>query len=630
MTTYYWTNNTTAWRGTDGGKDSDPAFIGWSRTSGGNSVNAYPSGSQDIAVFDLGSGTCDLSSAGVELAAVRIIGWIGGFTFGATLSASDWVIESDASYISGSKRALCTGVCTLGGEASRLPGWLDFVTGTTLIVQKSGVGLGGIHAATMIVVDETVETLTLTADLTARDIRIGSVEGAAFPLASIATNGFELTLIERTPEPPAVPQGRIAYIEVFDVPYPLTIHVRWTPVPEAAEYVVELSRDAQSGWWGAFRGPGEPYKTSIRATISSGLEHATTYYVRIKSVAGDLESDWSNLLSVTTIPRGPGNLRAVSVGSTAINLNWDKWEETIFRTHYMVYYSRSPGMIGATLAFRENDVLGCTIAKLLPSTAYYFAMRAYRLSSPDYESDWTEVLAVTTRATPVLPGVPTNLTAKSVSSKAILLGWSTAANASRYVLERSGSDMGGWSEVYRGAELSFEDAALSPETTYWYRVKAINDDGDSAWSKLASATTPEREPEPLPHVLSLEERIQRYWKTTFPLESRISVERLSTGPTTRTERPFLNLIRGESKIVLASNFCDPPCEIAFRLELHHDSLETGTDLAELIRTQLDRTRLSIEDEPATLLLLTQSKYRCESENHWVFVLEFRALTSGCC
>jgi chitodextrinase len=72
----------------------------------------------------------------------------------------------------------------------------------------------------------------------------------------------------------------------------------------------------------------------------------------------------------------------------------------------------------------------------------------------------------------------TAITAKSSSS--IRVSWSSVSGASYY-------------EVYRGNELrgeatttSYIDTGLSPNTTYSYRVKAVNYSGSSSFSSPAS------------------------------------------------------------------------------------------------------------------------------------------------
>lgn len=294
MTHYYWRNYAANWRSTEAVGDKytgSTTLVGWSLTSGGGATNAYPSGPGDVAVFDGGSGTCQLSDGGVELAAVHVTGWTGGFTLGATLSAANWTIQSDASYISGSERALCTGVCTLGGEASRLPSWLDFGEATTLTVQKSGVGLGGLHAGTMIVVDEAVETLALTADLTAKDIRIGSVDGEEFPAESITSNGHLLTLTERGPEPPAIPSGLTA-TSVSG----MAIMLDWSTVTNANGYVLERSESGVASWSEVYRGTEVPF-------ADANLKAQTTYWYRVKAVNATGSSDWSTIAHATTKAR---------------------------------------------------------------------------------------------------------------------------------------------------------------------------------------------------------------------------------------------------------------------------------------------------------------------------------------
>ena len=102
----------------------------------------------------------------------------------------------------------------------------------------------------------------------------------------------------------------------------------------------------------------------------------------------------------------------------------------------------------------------------------------------------------TTTATPIttttVPGsglaAPTELVSPAVSSGQINSKWTGSPGADRYEVERS-TDNSTW--VARGSttETAWADLGLAPATTYYYRVRATNGSGHSAWSNTSSATT---------------------------------------------------------------------------------------------------------------------------------------------
>ncbi len=98
--------------------------------------------------------------------------------------------------------------------------------------------------------------------------------------------------------------------------------------------------------------------------------------------------------------------------------------------------------------------------------------------------------AATTSSTTLDP--PTGLSGRARSSTAIDLSWNdNASGESGQVVERSTNSAFSAPtaiNVAAGAT-TFSDTGLSPKTTYWYRVRAVNASTSSAWSNTAQATT---------------------------------------------------------------------------------------------------------------------------------------------
>jgi titin len=90
------------------------------------------------------------------------------------------------------------------------------------------------------------------------------------------------------------------------------------------------------------------------------------------------------------------------------------------------------------------------------------------------------------------PAAPSGLAATPISTSQINLNWTdNANNETGFEIERKTGAGGTYSFVGgTGANVtSFPDSGLSPNTTYFYRVRAINTGGNSAFSPEASATT---------------------------------------------------------------------------------------------------------------------------------------------
>lgn len=89
------------------------------------------------------------------------------------------------------------------------------------------------------------------------------------------------------------------------------------------------------------------------------------------------------------------------------------------------------------------------------------------------------------------PNAPSNLTASAVSSSQINLAWSdNSSNEDNFRIERS-TDGSTWSSLttLSANVISYSNTGLAPNARYYYRVRASNAGGNSAYSNTANATT---------------------------------------------------------------------------------------------------------------------------------------------
>ncbi len=132
-------------------------------------------------------------------------------------------------------------------------------------------------------------------------------------------------------------------------------------------------------------------------------------------------------------------------------------------------------------------------------------------------SPWMDWVTVEVSSGPKPPAAASSLTAVANSSTAIGLTWSDVSGENGYRIERS-VDGTAWAKIGTSPAdtTTYSDTALTPSTTYHYRVIATNTAGDSAPSPVATATTlADTEPPSAPTNLtakSVAARIALSWK----------------------------------------------------------------------------------------------------------------------
>jgi hypothetical protein len=141
------------------------------------------------------------------------------------------------------------------------------------------------------------------------------------------------------------------------------------------------------------------------------------------------------------------------------------------------------------------------------------------------------------------PAAPSNLVATAVSSSQINLSWTdNSSNEDGFKIERLQGSV--WTQVATvGANVtSWQDAGLTGNTTYTYRVRAYNSSGDSAYSNTASATTPAAPTVPAaPSNLRAQVktkpnlRVNLTWRDNASNETGFRVQRSSDGGVTWTQ-----------------------------------------------------------------------------------------------
>ncbi len=284
--------------------------------------------------------------------------------------------------------------------------------------------------------------------------------------------------------PPAAPSNLMATAASASV-----INLSWTDnADNETDFVLERSLSMGRGFAAIATLPANTTTYS-----DSGLSSLTTYYYRVQASNAVGISAWSNVASATTTsssappPAAPSNLVATAAGTSAINLSWT--DNAANETGFVLERSLSAGSGFTSVATLPANTTAYSDSGLSSSTTYYYRVQASNVAG---NSAWSNVASATTTSSATPPAAPSNLVATAAGASAINLSWTdNAANETGFVLERSLSAGSGFTTVATlpANTTTYSDSGLSSSTTYYYRVRASNVAGNSAWSNVASATT---------------------------------------------------------------------------------------------------------------------------------------------
>jgi agmatine deiminase len=297
-----------------------------------------------------------------------------------------------------------------------------------------------------------------------------------------------------------IPDTKMLYIQHYpvidDQPVGQPIEITAKVIPYSGQY---LKADSPTIYWkGSLGAPyspvlmalilGNEYYGFIPAQPSAGTVY---YYIHAEDNSGRSETHpfigAPDPHVITIVSEGPDleppsvpqNLVATAVSSSQINLTWSPSTDNVGVVGYKV---RRDGVEVATVGVTTYGDTG-----LLPITTYAYTVEAFDAAN-NFSGQSSPASATTLLGSS--PLAPSNLTATAVSSTQINLAWTdNSNNETGFKIERSIGPRGNFVQIaIVGANVkTYSDTGLSSPLVHFYRVRATNAFGDSAYSNIASA-----------------------------------------------------------------------------------------------------------------------------------------------
>ena len=270
-------------------------------------------------------------------------------------------------------------------------------------------------------------------------------------------------------------------------------------------YMIEWSEDGRDPWSILVRNTRNTETSYRDEDISAG----ETRHYRVSAINFNGTGPASNVASATTqhvLPGAPRRLEARPRGDSAIDLRWSAPASpgSTPITGYRVEVSRTgTGSWSTLVANTGSTATAYRHAPLQPNTTRYYRVAA--INRAGNTGPWSDVAQATTEAT--VPGAPTGLRAVPGGVRGtdqIVLSWSAPVDdggspITGYRIERSSNRNAGWIihvASTGSAAITYTDRNLSPATTWFYRVSAINSQGTGRASNVAEGTTNAAAPGP--------------------------------------------------------------------------------------------------------------------------------------
>jgi parallel beta-helix repeat protein len=296
--------------------------------------------------------------------------------------------------------------------------------------------------------------------------------------------------------PPNTPTG----LRVIN-PTAHEVTLLWNTSPDAdlKGYYIMVN-DTGNGSVGPFHVVRSISSLATQDTISNLAEKTEYHFALIAFDKNDLNSSYSNVVSVTTkditSPAAPSEFTATAISDIEIRLNWSLNTESDV-AGYIIYMNDTGKDHTGTfhnISMLNANINSYLVSGLMEQTTYYFKILAF--DDVWNNSTLSEIaLATTLDLTP--PSAPTDLKVLLSTNNSLTFSWSPSVDKDvigYLVFKGLSSDQESENFTQLNLELitetTFKDTGLTEDTEYYYAVRSVDDvDWKSEYSEVLVGKT---------------------------------------------------------------------------------------------------------------------------------------------